>query len=726
MGFGNFASNLGLSATGVNQADTERNALQESNMRIKNEAIATRANQVQEAAENQRLAQLKADNQAAMNPNVSPPQQSNFDYGSSAAPVTAAPAMISGGNPNISANRNVAPVQPQAQDVDYHNGAVAYQNAIAGQQAKLDALRASPGYQAARNHAALAYGVNAPIAATRDVINAPYNALGYATDTLANGAAYVGNAITGKDTFNTNNNGFVTRGMTPRMDALNATGANNFNTPEEQKILSNIDQYQKAADTANTLQLGKLKAAHAAIMQGTQGVQVPAIGSAKAPEDNSFPSIIKFAENSDSKAVSKKGAAGNMQVMQNTLTDPGFGVAPARDGSIAEKERVGRDYANALLKTYRDPALAAVAYNWGPSNTNDWITDGKDFSKLPKETRNYIDRIAPYLHDIRGTGPTQQYQNQGIDTTQNTATTQAPAATAVSGNYAYQQAPFDSPKAGADAEALRQANIALQTAPTSAAYAAASAHLQDLKLNSFSENIMRVGYSASKGDPQALGSLVGQFGAYHGQQFGVVPMSDGTFQMVKAGPDGKPIAWGQPSSVANLASEIMTNIVPSLRQAAATRAAARATEDDKNVSKGIVDIAVSRNKSSDDFKIKGMQEDQANYRAKLQEATKNVVAKLALSGKDAKTFQANNSDGSQNAYIVSGGVIEQIVPGKTVNGIVGDTHTVKVGSLPSGARDVSAQYSGGGDGVNNPLISGILNAPPTAGLTQPYLSLNQQ
>lgn len=93
--------------------------------------------------------------------------------------------------------------------------------------------------------------------------------------------------------------------------------------------------------------------------------------------------------------TSPKGAQGEMQVMPGTITDPGFGVKPAKDNSPEEIARVGRDYAAVMLRRYNNnPTLAAVAYNWGPGNADRWIKGGADVNKLPAETRNYVVRIA--------------------------------------------------------------------------------------------------------------------------------------------------------------------------------------------------------------------------------------------------------------------------------------------------------------------------------------------
>ena len=92
--------------------------------------------------------------------------------------------------------------------------------------------------------------------------------------------------------------------------------------------------------------------------------------------------------------TSSKGAEGEMQVMPMTQRDPGFGVSPAKDNSPEEKARVGRDYLAALYNRYQDPKIAAIAYNWGPGNTDKWLSSGADVKKLPKETRNYIAQLA--------------------------------------------------------------------------------------------------------------------------------------------------------------------------------------------------------------------------------------------------------------------------------------------------------------------------------------------
>lgn len=94
-------------------------------------------------------------------------------------------------------------------------------------------------------------------------------------------------------------------------------------------------------------------------------------------------------------AVSPKGAMGAWQVMPNTNKNPGFGVAPARDDSRAELDRVGREYSDAMLKRYNgNQQLGAIAYNMGPGATDAWLKKGARFEDLPRETKDYMGKVS--------------------------------------------------------------------------------------------------------------------------------------------------------------------------------------------------------------------------------------------------------------------------------------------------------------------------------------------
>ena len=129
-----------------------------------------------------------------------------------------------------------------------------------------------------------------------------------------------------------------------------------------------------------------------------------------------FAGKIKTLEGSRADQVSAKGAEGTMQVMPGTKKDPGFGVTPAKDNSPAELERVGTDYANALLTNYNgNEAIAAAAYNWGPKNVDASIAKAKKngtlpeeqiYKDAPQETKAYLDRLNSTLPNAKPAQPT--------------------------------------------------------------------------------------------------------------------------------------------------------------------------------------------------------------------------------------------------------------------------------------------------------------------------------
>lgn len=90
--------------------------------------------------------------------------------------------------------------------------------------------------------------------------------------------------------------------------------------------------------------------------------------------------------------TSPKGAKGEMQVMDATNLDPGFGVRPAADNSLAERARVGSDYLDAMLKRYGgDEAKAMAAYNAGPGALDAALKKGGNWlDHMPAETQAYV------------------------------------------------------------------------------------------------------------------------------------------------------------------------------------------------------------------------------------------------------------------------------------------------------------------------------------------------
>lgn len=93
--------------------------------------------------------------------------------------------------------------------------------------------------------------------------------------------------------------------------------------------------------------------------------------------------------------TSPKGAKGRMQVLDSTNADPGYGVRPAADNSLAERARVGRDYVDALIGHFGGVDKGLAAYNAGPGALDAALArsakDGGDWLKnLPAETQAYV------------------------------------------------------------------------------------------------------------------------------------------------------------------------------------------------------------------------------------------------------------------------------------------------------------------------------------------------
>jgi hypothetical protein len=129
------------------------------------------------------------------------------------------------------------------------------------------------------------------------------------------------------------------------------------------------------------------------------------INNAQAPGGNVYTSAINANESAGKQDTSTvvnpaSGASGSMQTMGPTRRDPGYGVKPAQDDSPQESARVGRDYYNALNAKYKDPTTAAIAYDWGPGNTDKWLANGGDMSQVPDESLKYAINFNKHVDAI--------------------------------------------------------------------------------------------------------------------------------------------------------------------------------------------------------------------------------------------------------------------------------------------------------------------------------------
>ncbi len=115
-------------------------------------------------------------------------------------------------------------------------------------------------------------------------------------------------------------------------------------------------------------------------------------------------SVIKAESDFDKSAVSKKGAVGLMQVMEDTATwvcdRIGISDFSESDLYIPEKNiEIGAYYLSYLLDLYDDDVKCAMAaYNAGPANVNEWLEDTTTLRNIPfPETEKYVKKAQRYI-----------------------------------------------------------------------------------------------------------------------------------------------------------------------------------------------------------------------------------------------------------------------------------------------------------------------------------------
>lgn len=90
---------------------------------------------------------------------------------------------------------------------------------------------------------------------------------------------------------------------------------------------------------------------------------------------------------------SSAGAIGIAQVMPNTSKNPGYGVKPMQNDSIAEHLRFGYEYKQAMGREFGgDMRKVMAAYNWGPGNVKKYGDDWEKYA--PAETRQHVPNIT--------------------------------------------------------------------------------------------------------------------------------------------------------------------------------------------------------------------------------------------------------------------------------------------------------------------------------------------
>lgn len=335
----------------------------------------------------------------------------------------------------------------------------------------------------------------------------------------------------------------------------------------------NLPQSAQTANAANAQRTGQQPApvdgrALNIPMERTPAPAAPTT-PASTPDFNRLAEAVKMVESGgDPAAVSPKGALGTMQTMPGTLRDPGFGVRPAQNDSDAERERVGRDYLQAMIAKYPgrlDHALAA--YNWGPGNVDDWIAAGADPAKLPKETREYIPKVMARLGMEQPAQPQQTERAAGTQQPQ-----QAPApSTSPVGTLSPEQVTQVSAAAqqGLRVKQMRIQELArqLQSAPNLQQAQALQDQINELRFGAFQDQLVNASAQALGGNEQAVAQLANAARVQYAQtQQGYV--------VVRLGNDGQYQAVGEPMERAQFVSELFAEASGAAQRSREAEAAA--------------------------------------------------------------------------------------------------------------------------------------------------------
>lgn len=119
-------------------------------------------------------------------------------------------------------------------------------------------------------------------------------------------------------------------------------------------------------------------------------------------------SVIKAESNFKSDAVSKKGAVGLMQIMEDTAdwVSERIGILPTSEEELLLPDKnieIGAYYISYLLDLYDDDIKCAMAaYNAGPTNVNEWLDGEATLEDIPfPETEKYVKKVERYIKIYR-------------------------------------------------------------------------------------------------------------------------------------------------------------------------------------------------------------------------------------------------------------------------------------------------------------------------------------
>lgn len=532
----------------VNSIDGYNDAVTRNNNRI-SEGVRLRALQQQEADQNASREIGREYAGQLMLPQVGDNQQVGQATGTQMPPAPAVPGTVQSTQNYGNEGRSMPAPKPAY--VPDHAGAIKKMEDLKAADARQLALLQAGQNEYTANQRALAAGTVKPLAYVSDAVTMPIRGVGMLAEKGLNFAGNVVNSVAGRRVVKDDYDYMVNQGTFPYSDATDRVLNRAF--PQSQQI-TDLQARMKGTDEG----IAKLKELQAAAAKPAAPATKPT-GTPAAPAGPvSLQDAVRYVESrGNMNAVSPKGAKSDMQVMDATNAQPGYGVTPARDGSLAERSRVGADYLAALQKHYGNDVMALIAYNWGPGNADKWASAGADMNQLPPETRSYLQQVAQYMGGKGGTAPTATGTKPATQVA--TATPAAAPAAQVQGQSpTFMQGGTDPEAQQRAAQIQYYAKLAQSTGGEM--QMKALAQLEQLKIADYGQQLMQVATTASTGDQNAMNQLAGAYGRYSKTPVGI-QMQNGT-AVVHNGA-GQVLMAGPPEEVSR---KILNSIHSGLRQ----------------------------------------------------------------------------------------------------------------------------------------------------------------
>lgn len=595
MGFGSFLVNAGNAYIGAADQAEKLARLRQQQMINDKHAAEIRARREQEVSDEAIRKAKQAELQSRVTASI--PNAANtreFDYTGAVPSVGANPPALTPGERQVSPS-NIPSIHIGGRNPNTTAPTEAELTAnIAAGKAKLDRLKSNPTNQVKLDRdAAAGWGAAAkdmgnmfldanPITATTRAIKGTEgpllsNIINPAKNLINRGA----NAVIGEPTYRTdfptgkpiNPNALKWRkeDLVPEISAT------------KREIAKQEAQLKKLKETPVTKPAAKTVVAESGGKTST----------ATLPDGTPFSKVIETLENSRRNQVSPTGAKSEMQVLDSTNRDPGFGVTPARDNSLEERARVGRDYANVMLNRYGDPKLAATAYQFGPGNTDKWIANGANEAALPEETKRYRARYDKLTGNgaifTGGDTSVAQQTPSAVSVTpglQKVSDTAIPNGTRFS-TGAERELPAAQDPTGEYYDAqIRTAESLIKYGATASQVIQGEQALYQAKIAKYEHQVSTLSNAAASGNSEALGHMVAMYNRINGTNYGYAALSDG--RVALATPEGRVVA--PPSDPKLISRSLLEGISPAIRQIAASTAQeyskAFATESGKQAASG--------------------------------------------------------------------------------------------------------------------------------------------